>query len=248
MKVKETIATEWRKSPFDPSASGIDTNTKIADSSFVTNINIGSLPDDTSDVDHGGLDIIRYDYSNDNRLYMVVWSATNWEQPVLAYLWIQQVVDDVWQVKEVSSTPKFVIKNLGAILVKNVIIIERVKLINDFDMSDQAENLWLNKLKDRISGIYDKELNQVYPISAVGTTTSDGVEIIHPEFDIGDPDDYTGESQRFFIILENSFRKNVIEEAVVAKREYRRKILSEEKPTPSEIRWQRADIVKRLFD
>lgn len=248
MKIREIITKEWRQSPFDPGASGIDTAAKLKDAVFVANINIGSLPNDSTDVDHGSLDIVRYDYSSDNRLYMVVWSAASWQPPVLAYLWITQVTGDIWQVKEISGTPKFVVRNLGALLVKNVIVLEHLKLINDFDMSDSAEKLWMDKLKDRIKGIYDKQLNQVYPISAVGTATSDGVEIIHPSLDSGDPDDYTGESQRFFIILENSFRADVIAEAVQSKREWRRKTLLNEPVLPHEIKWQRADIVKRLFD
>ena len=246
MKVKEI--TEWRLSPFDPASSGITIDDKLPDSSFVTNINLGSLPGDSEDVDHGSLDLIRYDYANDSRLYMLVWSAKTWQPPVLARLWLQQVTSNVWQIKEIIGTPNFPVKDLGMLLVKNVLIVEHLRIINDFDMSDSAENLWMNKLSTRIKGIYDKEKNQVYPLSAVGTFTGDGTEIIHPRNDQGNPDDWTGESQRFFIILENSHRAAAIAEAVQHKQEWRRKTLLEASVTDQENKWQRADVVKRIFD
>ena len=251
MKINDIITNEWRKSPYDPSTNPIDFESKLKNSVFVTNINIGSLSDDEEQIDHGSLDIVRYDYDSNNRLYMLVWTPSDfqtWQPPILARLLLEKVDSNVWQIKEIAGTSNFPIKNLGFRLLKNVLIIEHLNIINDFDMSASAENLWMNKMSDRVRGIYDKKLGTVYPLSKVGSLTDDGVEIIHPKDDIGDSDDYSGESQRFFIILENHHRSDLITEVVGLKRSYRRKTIVGESISLDERKWSRADIVVRLFE
>lgn len=251
MRANEFIAMEWRNSPYDPSTSQINAAEKLNNSTFITNINIESDPNSDEDIDHGSLDIVRYDYDPNNRLYMIVRSGNHinkWTPPILARMWISHIQNNVWQVKEIVSSQGSPIKNLGLLLVKNVLILERLKLINDFDMSTAAENLWMNKLSDRISGIYDNQLNQIYPLSSVGSMTSDGAEIIHPRDDKGDLEDYTGNSQRFFIILENQRNVNQIIEALYHKQEFRKKTNLNQSLSQNDLNWSRADIVKRIFD
>jgi len=54
-----------------------------------------------------------------------------------------------------------------------------------------------------VKGIYDKKLNDVYPLSSVGSSADDGEIIKDPQQDTSDPfADYDGSTQRFFWIIE----------------------------------------------
>jgi len=110
-------------------------------------------------------------------------------------------------VKDEQIFHKFRNKGIGTEMYITLAKIGGFRFINDIQLSDSSENMWKNKLLTNhiIKGIYDRNLDKVYPIASVGQYTDDKQIILSPENDTSDPFiDYDGSTQRFFWIIESN--------------------------------------------
>lgn len=126
----------------------------------------------------------------------------------IGYLWCKHVNRNIYQVKLSYIVPEFRGQGLGTESYIQIMRNAGVRFIHDTQLSDEAEQIWRNKLPSAnlIKGIYDRQLDQVYQLSQVGDQTVDGTTIISPHEHTSDPVmDPDGDQQRFFWITESKW-------------------------------------------
>jgi hypothetical protein len=242
MKIQEVEILEYNKSNSKVNLH-LETNpiSKISDPNtrFVLSVNHNDF----------SLKLYCHEYSATQRLYFFTNERVNPIESVVA-MQIDEVVQDVWKQSSIEVNKKYAKNNFGDFLTRQVVISENLKLINDFNLSDSAENLWTKKLSP--IGIYDKKLNQVYSLADIGKQTKDGSFIIHPKDDVEDVDLNNllnpHPNMRFFLIFQNTHGSKAISEALAYNQSHHKKRLNNNKKTSyEEDLWASRDIIGYLF-
>lgn len=242
MKIQEIEILEYNKSNSEINLHS-ETNpvSKIGDPNtrFVLSVRHNEL----------SLELYCHEYSANQRLYFFVNREITPTESVVA-MQIDKVLQDIWKQSSIEVSKKYAKNNLGDFLTRQVVVSENIKLINDFNLSNSAENLWIKKLSP--IGIYDKKLNQVYSLSDIGKQTTDGVSIIHPKDDVEDAnlnnllDPHP--NMRFFLIFQNTRGSKAISEALEFNQShYQKRNNGNTKTTYEEDLWATRDIVGYLF-
>lgn len=126
------------------------------------------------------IEIYKADYGNQS------YYVAKWNDEIIAYVFIQQYDENVWQVKgSYIYDNQNRGKGIGTELYIQIVLFDKKKLISDDQLSDSAEKLWVNSLpkSGRDVKIYDVEDKKIYTFNDIGNQTSDGTVVLDPKND-----------------------------------------------------------------
>ncbi|NJO64140.1 MAG: hypothetical protein HC836_39990 [Richelia sp. RM2_1_2] len=112
--------------------------------------------------------------------------TANRDNEIIAYVFIQQYDENVWQVKgSYIYNEQDRSKGIGTELYIQIVMFDNKKLISDDQLSDSAEKLWTKSLpkSGKDLKIYDVKNKKIYLFGNIGKQTTDGAYVLDPKND-----------------------------------------------------------------